>query len=268
MQKKSFLVFLGLLFVLSACTRPTKTYTPTLLPSGTSPSSTQAALVQQTQTPIAEGSTATPTTTAEVNDQAGLLPTATNEPQAQATEFTEFTVHSTVEGLLLRMGPGTMYDAWRMLGSEDELTVKGTIAGNEWTAVTNAEGIEGWVFNQLLDSPTDLTKLPVLTFDAQVVKGHVQDVAGTPIRGIAFEISNGETTIVVVSDKAGDFYWYSPTETTGIWTITQTGLSCDSNIWVSGGCEQMLPGLVGNTEPATIDIDLSLSSDAGTFIFR
>lgn len=268
MKKKSIYIFLGLLFVLSACTRPTKTYTPTLLPSVTSPASTQAALIQQTQTPTAEGSTVTTTVAAETNEQAGLLPTATAEPQAQATGFVEFTVHSTVEGLLLRMGPGTMYDAWRMLGSADELTVKGTIAGNEWTAVTNAEGVEGWVFNQLLDSPSDLTKLPMLTFDAKVVKGHVQDGAGTPIRGIAFEISNGETTAVAVSDKVGDFYWYSPIDTTGTWTITQTGLSCDSNIWISGGCEQMLPGLKGITEPASVNIDLGVTNDAGTFIFR
>ena len=274
MDHKKITLFFAIMILLASCTRPSKTYTPTLLPTITqTPSANGVGSITATQntttTPQGTATLAVPTeTSAPTQAVAAILPTRTIEPAIEPTEFIDFAVNSTVDGLLLRTGPGTMFDAWRMLGTTDELRVRGTIAGNEWTSVTTADGLEGWVFNKLIATSIDLSQLPILNMDAQVVVGHVRDANGSPVSGIGFEITDGETDLVVVSDKNGDFYWYSPVGTTGTWTITQTAIDCTSNVWATSNCDQMLPGFLGQSDPQSITIELPLSGDAGTFIYK
>ena len=270
MLRNTTILFLMAVLLLSSCTRPTKTYIPTILP--TTLSTANAAVIAEgtlTETATATKIAATATATELPNTQpAAILPTATSHPAAEATEYQAFTVNSTVDGLLLRTGPGTLFDAWRMLGPSDELMVNGTIAGNEWTMVTTTDGLDGWVFNKLLTSPADLTHLPLLNVEAQTVVGHVRDAAGNPVSGIGFEITDGTFSLVVVSDQHGDFYWYSPVGTTGKWTITQTAIDCTSNVWATSACDQMLPGFVGEAEPKSLTVDLPMSGEVGSFLYK
>lgn len=251
MRTKIFLLFCGL-FLITACTRPSKTYIPTILPSA-SPSQTVAA-------------TSVPTMAAALP---ALLETATPGQSLPPTPFVSFTVHSAVDGMLFRTNPGTLFDAMLMLGPDDALTVLGSAPGNEWIKVVMEDETEGWVFRQLLESELDLTQLPILqTENAQVITGKVTDTAGSPIQGVAFNITTEGTTVVVVSDKNGDFYWFSPTDITGSWEISNSGIACESNVWSDETCATYKAGFTGLVEPTSRSIDLPYSGAPITFIFK
>ncbi len=264
MKSMKFALVIVFVLTVSACTRPTNSFQAVTEVASEQPTmaaeSTVIAVSSPTSltTPIPE-----PTTT-----QQAVLPAATEAVPYDPATFTSFTVASNVEGLLFRMGPGTLFPAWRMLGPDDELTVLGTAAGNEWTKVAIEDGTEGWVFNQLLNTDKDLTLLPLADTAAQTFTGSVSDAAGNPIRGVVFNISGGSTDVVVVTDKYGKFYWHSPAGTTGSYQMSQTGIACDSNIWTGGTCDVMVPGFIGSAEPASYEFTLPFSGTNPAFLFR
>jgi uncharacterized protein YgiM (DUF1202 family) len=251
-MKNKFIIVLLSLLLLTACTRPTKTYVPTILPSA---GPTVTVEVKITSTPAAAALPA--------------LETATPGVSLSATPFTSFTVYSFAEGMMFRTNPGVLFDAIRMLGKADELTVLGTAPGNEWINVTIADGTEGWVFRQLLTSDVDLTQIKVIQPEnADVFTAKVTDVAGNPIQGIGFNISTEGTTVVVVSDKNGDVYWYHPTDLTGSWLMQMTGIACESNVWADDTCANYKAGFTGNIEPVSTSFELPYTGDPLQFIFK
>lgn len=180
-------------------------------------------------------------------------------PAGSPTPFVSFEVSPAVDGLKLRLGPGFLFDALRLLGADAVLTVQGKSPGSEWIRVAARDGAQGWVFAELLKSDVDLKAIPVITPEGLVViRGRVVDVLGTPIQGIGFELKpeGAESGATAVSDASGEFFAFLPLGTSGTWTVTQNAVACKGNVWADESCSTYKPGYIGAVEPQTQTVTL------------
>lgn len=237
MLKRNALFLFLFAGVLAACSKPASSPLPTITP-GTS--------IDGTATPFVLPPTP--------------LPSAT--PAGSPTPFVSFEVRSAVDGLKLRLGPGFLFDALRLLNSDSVLTVQGKSPGGEWIRVTARDGAEGWVFAELLKSEVDLQAIPVLSPEGLVViRGRVNDVLGTPIQGIGFELKpeGAESGTTAVSDANGEFFAFLPPGANGAWTVAQNAVSCKGNVWADESCSTYKPGYSGAVEPPMQTVTLPQS---------
>jgi len=192
------------------------------------------------------------------------LPDPTATPAGSPTPFASFEVNPAVEGLMLRIGPGVLFDALQMLGSEATLTVLGKSPGGEWLKVQSANGTLGWVFAGLVKSSVDLRAIPVIEPQGIVtIKGRVVDIVGTPIEGIGFEVkpegAEASAASVASTDANGEFFAFLPEDASGTWTVTQTAIGCPSNIWTDSSCSAYKAGYIGTVEPNIQTVSLPQS---------
>ncbi len=200
------------------------------------------------------------------------LPELTPTSNASPTPFTPFNVKPAVDNLKVRVNPGYLFDALLMVQQTDILTVLGKAPGGEWMNIQTANGVEGWVFAELLKSAVDLEQVPVREpKEVVVIKGRVLDESGTPIQGVSFEIKQGTeaeaATNSVVTDANGDFYSFLPVDTSGTWTVTQVGIACESNVWSDSSCSVYKAGYTGTVLPQTLTISLPQASPSA-FIWK
>jgi uncharacterized protein YgiM (DUF1202 family) len=209
----------------------------------------------------APGAEATATAAATTPEAFPSLPALTPTSSASPTPFAPFAVKPGVDNLNIRSNPGYLFDPLLMAQQTDSLTVQGKAPGGEWIAVQTADGVQGWVFAELLKSDTDLDKVPVREpKDVVLIKGHVQDASGTPIQGVGFELKQDDMTNTVVTDSKGDFYSFLPTTASGTWTVTQTAVACKSNVWSDSSCSTYKAGYTGTVLPQTMSISLPQSN--------
>jgi len=209
-----------------------------------------------------------PTVTPEVQTALATFPTLapqTPAPSTSPTPFASFSASPTVDNLNIRINPGYLFDAWGVVQQTDTLTVLGKAPGDEWIYVETAAGVKGWAFAELLKSEVDLKQVPVQTpTEVVVISGQVLDVNGTPIQGIGFDIKQGSEegapTNVVLTDAKGEFYSFLPADATGVWSVSQTAIACNSNIWLDGACTTYKSGYTGTVEPQTISVTLPQAS--------
>jgi uncharacterized protein YgiM (DUF1202 family) len=201
------------------------------------------------------------------------LPAVTPTSSASPTPFTPFTVKPSVDNLKIRVNPGLLFEALIMVQQTDELTVLGTSPGNEWTYIKTADGTEGWVFSQLLQSSVDLAQVPVREPKGLVViKGRVLDAGGVPIQGVAFDVSQGgagdPSTNSAVTDANGIFYAFLPDTASGSWTVSYTAIGCKSNVWSDATCSTYKSGYTGSVDPLTQSVTLPQSGGPLLFTWR
>ena len=182
---KKTLLFVLIMLAIAGCSKSAENITPVVTTQVT-PGTTQPALIFPT------------------------IPPTTPTSSASPTPFTSFTVKPSVDNLKLRLNPGFLFDALRMVQQTDPLTVLGKAPGGEWTYVQTADGAEGWVFTQLLTSGIDLKQVPVREpKDVVLVKGRVLDANNIPIPGVGFLIAEGSSTDssnnITHTDTNGDF---------------------------------------------------------------
>lgn len=193
-------------------------------------------------------------------------------PTASPTPFASFEVQPEVAGLKLRVGPGYLFDALRLLEAEAVLKVQGKAPGGEWIKVVTADETAGWVFAKMVKTSVDLQAIPVVEPQGiLMVRGSVQDAQGTPISGVGFEaVPEGGTPAdgnVAFSDSAGAFYLFLPITASGTWTVTQTALDCQSNIWADMTCSNYKAGYSGTVEPVSRLVLLPQSGEL-SFLFK
>lgn len=255
MFRKS-LALLILVLSISACTRSTKVYEPTLLPTLINTEAAPAEVVAEFPTPTALSSQ-----TLEPSIQPTVKPTL--QP------YEPFTVYSAVDGLFLRSGPGTDFIASTMLYPEDAMTTNFMAEGGEWLNVTTANGESGFVFTLLLKADEAITSVPIKLPDfVSVVKGSVQDAKGLPIQGVVIGFTQEDKQINVATDENGEFFFYHHPDATGSWTLSYAAISCVSNVWIGTDCAQMKPEYTGVIDPASLVISLPYSGDTIHFTWR
>lgn len=256
MVKKLF-VLLILLISASACTRSTKVYEPTLLPT-LGPTAEPTALIASefpTPTVIAIDSTS--------------LPTLTPTQQSTLKPYEPFAVYSLVDGLYLRSGPGTFFMANTMVFPSDPLTTNFIALGGEWLNVSTADGVTGFVFIQLLEENVNIAAVPRKMPDyVSVIKGNVTDSLGTPIQGVGIGFSSDSKEVVISTDENGEFYFYHLPDDVGEWTLTYAAIACKSNVWLDTQCAQMKPQYIGELEPASLIISMPYSGEPIKFTWK
>ncbi len=201
-------------------------------------------------------------------------PTATATPTVSPTAsitltptvFTPFHAVTTAAEVRLRTGPGYQFPVLRQLAEGSAVMVLGKAPGDEWIHVQTSEKIEGWVFHFLLSSTPDLEAVPLIEpSGAQLVRGRVRDAAGTPIRGVSFNIFQGTDVNVdvntVLSDGDGEFYSYMPLTAAGTWTVGYSGIACDSNVWTDATCTYYLNEYTGTVDPASQTVVLPFTGE-------
>ncbi len=52
------------------------------------------------------------------------------------------------------------------------------------------------------------------------------------------------------------FYSYMPLNVTDTWTVSYSGIACDSNVWQNTNCTNYKAGYQGIVEPNSIEVSL------------
>jgi hypothetical protein len=158
-----------------------------------------------------------------------------------------------------------MFTALRLVNQTDTVTVLGSAPGHEWTFIKTEDGTEGWVFTLLLKSSVDLKQVPVRQpKEVQLIKGRVTDINGNPIPGVAFAAGEGvqdaSSSNTASTDANGEFYFFIPSDVSGTWNVSYTGIACDSPVWSDSSCGTYKAGYTGTVEPSTGSVSLPQST--------
>ena len=196
------------------------------------------------------------------------------QPQSRpCTPFVPFEVTTWADNVLLRSGPGYLFQKLAVLRQGTSLLVLGQSPGGEWFLCQTSESSAGWVFAQLVERAAgDAVMAPTIwPASAQVLVGTVHDQAGVPINGIQFSIFQGGGADAprndAVTDESGTFYAFMPAETSGSWTVSYTAVSCKSNT-MDANCN-CNSGACGKPDPASISVEFPRAADdALAFIWR
>ena len=157
------------------------------------------------------------------------IPTLTDVPPTPEP-FGEIYVYTSVQNVNLRTNPGTLFTVSRVMPQNTRLRLLGQAPGGEWLYVMNDEGIEGWVYINVVLIGYDGTPPPVvLPADVYTITGTVFTEAGSPVSGVGFAIINNELRTDTYTDEKGVFYAYLPRTLSGVWRVAYVSISCTSN---------------------------------------
>jgi len=214
--------------------------------------------VAPSKAPLASGLAST-TLSSTVPPEVSPSATAAPADAAVLTPYVPFAAATNVDNVVLRAGPGYLFDAKTTLPQGARVVVLGRAAGGEWIFVTTEFERIGWIFGQLLSPERELVSAPLLQpADLQVLRGQVQDEQGRPISGIQFAIVQGSSGSPprndAVTDATGTFYAYMPLTATGTWSVSFTAVACTSNT-MDESC-QCLGGACGKPDPEITGVSL------------
>ncbi len=244
-MKRSLLVFIaGLLVVLvSGCSlfsspSPTPTFPPTLTATAALPTITEMPPTQ-----------ALPTITPLPTDV--VLPTAISPMPAVAG----------VEALVLRSGPGLLFENLAVYKENTSLNVIGKAPGDIWYFVMTPDHRSGWMRSNFVTLQGKAADLPYISpVDADVLKGHVKTPDGIPASGIGVSLAPANMDLAAgpddtVTDASGTFYLYLPQGTSGEFVLGPNSYTCEGNLIVEN-CElpYNLPGATSFSLPADLSI--------------
>lgn len=253
MPAKRTTVFLFLILLLAAgCSnQPTLPPMPTL-PVSAPPTSTPGPTLAVTPAPL--------------QTLTGPTQPAIEPPQGSPTPFTPFAASVAVDNLNLRQQPGHLSGILRMLMKDAPLSVLGQAPGGEWIYVQTTEGDRGWVYWQLISSPTDLRACPVVNPEgAQVVRGQLTNQAGRAVTGVQFALEQGSQRTDATTDSDGIFYAFFPPSASGEWVASYVAIRCESSL-MDADCS-CPAGLCNGTDPVSINFSLP-SEGTLTFVWK
>jgi hypothetical protein len=236
-------VFSLILMFASGCSvfsqeSPTPTFPPTLTSTAALPTVTE-------MPPTQELPTITPLPTEVV------LPTAIAPMPAVAG----------VDVLILRSGPGMLFDLITTYKVDTALSVLGKAPGDGWFLVMTPDHRSGWMKADLVTLQGKAEDLPYISpVDVDVLKGHVKTPDGKPASGIGVSLAPANKDLAAgpdstLSDATGTFYLYIPKDTTGEFILGPNGYNCKGNLIV-GKCElpYNMPGAISFSLPADLSI--------------
>lgn len=148
--------------------------------------------------------------------------------------YVPYYVATSADNVNLRTLPGTLFPVSRLLANGSRLQVLGHTPGGQWLYVLTDSNIYGWVLVSLVNGGQDSGPSPLVTpGNVQLIKGQVLDLAGVPVTGIGFAITQGTGPKAPRSDAAtdstGQFYAYLPLSATGSWLVSYVSVACTSN---------------------------------------
>lgn len=191
------------------------------------------------------------------------LPTITPLPTEVIlpTAFSPSPAVAGVDNLILRSGPGTLFENLAMYKADTNLTVYGKAPGEQWYLVVTPDHLSGWMNANMVTLQGEAADLPYLSpADADVLKGHVKTPNGLPASGIGISLAQANQDLAAgpdatVTDATGTFYLYIPLNTNGEFILGPSGYTCEGNL-IIGKCElpYNLPGATSFSLPADLSI--------------
>jgi Bacterial SH3 domain len=195
---------------------------------------------------------------------APLIPSPPATSTLGAGPFTPYFATTSAENVNLRTEPGTLFPVSRLLAKGTRLQVLGHAPGGEWLYVQTDTHIYGWVLYALLDGGQDHGPTPLVQpQNVLSVKGRIADLAGVPISGIGFAITQMKGTRELrgdaTSDSSGQFYEYLPMTAVGQWAVRYVSVACTSNT-MDAGCN-CIGGKCGMPDPAVVPVTLPFNGE-------
>lgn len=149
--------------------------------------------------------------------------------------YVPFSVATTADNVALRKGPGYLFIRIGLLPEGTSLRVLAKSRGGEWALVQTTDARVGWVFIQLTESSGgNWASVPLSEpLGAQLITGSVIDLAGVPISGVQFALTQGNGSLAprndAMTDESGTFYAYMPADASGQWYLRYAAIACISN---------------------------------------
>jgi hypothetical protein len=186
------------------------------------------------------------------------IPTATPDQGPYVLYY----VTTSADNVNLRTLPGTLFPVSRLLANGTRLQVLGHAPGGQWLYVLTDSTIYGWVLASLVNGGQDAGPSPLVApGNVQTIKGQVFDLAGVPVSGIGFAVTQGTGPKAPRSDAAtdstGQFYAYLPLSATGSWLVSYVSVACTSNA-MDANCK-CAGGRCGKADPDNQAITLPYS---------
>jgi hypothetical protein len=172
-----------------------------------------------------------------------------------------------VSSIVLRSGPGKLFENLKMYGENTSFTVLGKAPGDIWYFVIAPDHLSGWMNKGNMILQGDEINLPYLAVsNADVIKGHVTADDGTPATLIGVSLSPVGMDLpagpdATETDSTGAFYLYVPKGTSGEYNVGPSGYSPKSNLVVG---KDNLPYTFPAPIQVTLPLDPSLSLE---FVF-
>lgn len=157
-------------------------------------------------------------------------------PTATPTQgpYVPYYVITSADNVNLRTLPGTLFPVSRLLANGTRLQVWGHAPGGQWLYVLTNSNVYGWVLVPLVNGGVGLDPSPLVTpGNVQLIKGQVLDLAGVPVSGIGFAVTQGTGPKALrndaETDSTGQFYAYMPISASGSWQVSYVSVACTSN---------------------------------------
>lgn len=217
------IILILLTIFLAGCTffsepSATPTFPPTYTPAISLPLETESTAAAELPTPTAKATTA-------------ALPTAISPIKATTM----------VDNLVLRDGPGMLFENIGLYPEYSTVTVMGRSQGDGWYFVVTEQYKSGWMKSDFVELLGDMEDLPFFAYeDANLVTGHVRTPDGQPASGIGVSIAPigndlGASYDATMTDISGSFYLFIPKDMTGDFQLGPNSYNCVGNLIV-GEC--------------------------------
>jgi uncharacterized protein YgiM (DUF1202 family) len=184
-----------------------------------------------TKTPESIPSVSSVTATRLVTPSA--LPKSTPSPTATGILYVPLKATTLVDNLVLRTGPGLLFNTITMYKLDVTVTVIGKSQGGGWFLVNTAESFSGWMKADYLKCSGDANTLPFIAYpDASIITGHVQNKQGEPMKQVevmAYSAANMNIEDHTVTDANGTYFLFLPSDVTGNYTVGLNTYACGSS---------------------------------------
>ncbi len=173
---------------------------------------------------------------------------ATETPAPTETPAHMTPVSVELNGLILRSGPGTMFNQVATFATGTQVMAMGMVTDGTWIQVraplSGGGTVDGWMFAQYLDLSNLDEALPIVEMSPQnTLSGVVQDLDGNPIHDVrvaaVLETEDGELRDESTTNHQGQFQIYYPIGIADTANLEIVAVNCNSNIaeYVNESCQ-------------------------------
>lgn len=225
---------------------------------GTSDIDTLSTVVAETMTAVAQSSTSTPYMT----NNAPTVEAPISTPGSSDTLY----VKTIADNVNLRVNPGRLFQVSRILTRGSRVEFLGILPNGQWLKVRTGEGVIGWILKDLVEADFDQVGPQAVPDNVVLITGTVLDANHAPVPGVEISIFKDEQRDTTLTINDGRYYLYLPSTLNGVWSLKQTGLSCESSV-MGPNCHCLLADC-GTFEPLEYRLQFPLEPMLYDFIVR
>ncbi|MFN8398622.1 MAG: SH3 domain-containing protein [Anaerolineales bacterium] len=201
-------------------------------------------------------------------------PSASSSPEITAIPATptdsvstdKLYVKTTADNVNLRVSPGRLFQVSRILTRGSRVEYLGILPNGQWLKVRTGEGVVGWILKELVEADFELVDPLAIPDNVILITGTVLDGNNNPVNGIEISISRDEQSDSTLTIKEGAYYLYLPTTLSGVWSLKQTAISCESNL-MGPDCKCLNSGC-GTFDPIEYRLQFPLNPGLYDFVVK